>query len=257
MPMKIDKMTAEIYESKADLGEAAAVDFAEIVTRAVKERGEAAVIFASGNSQLPFLQALRSKPGVPWDKITAFHMDEYLGMSAEHPASFRRFLHEKIVDVFHPRAAYDMRGDAPDVEAELARYTGLLEAHQPVLCVMGVGENGHLAFNDPPADFQTQKLIHVVTLDMACRRQQVGEGHFPTIDDVPKQALSLTIHALLKPAHIMVLVPESRKANAVKAALEGPMSELCPASILRTQEKVKLYLDRDSSALLRGGVKIM
>ena len=115
---------------------------------------------------------------------------------------------------------------------------------------MGIGENGHLAFNDPPANFKTEKLIHIVDLDMMCRQQQVGEGHFVTIDDVPTQAISLTIHALLKPAHVMVLVPETRKANAVKAALEGPVTEMCPASILRTRENVKLYLDVDSAALI-------
>lgn len=247
---KIDRMTVGIYESRAALGEAAAADFAEIVKAAVDERGEVAVIFASGNSQLAFLQALERHSDVPWDKISAFHMDEYLGMSGDHPASFRRFLREKIAQVFQPRAVFGMRGDAPDVQAELDRYAALLEKHQPALCVMGMGENGHLAFNDPPADFRTKKLIHVVTLDMACRRQQVGEGHFPTIDDVPAQAISLTIHALLKPPHVMVLVPETRKAQAVKAALEGPITEMCPASILRTQEKVKVYLDSDSSALL-------
>lgn len=247
---RFDQMTAGIYESKEALGEAAAADFAGIVKRAVAERGEAAVIFASGNSQLPFLRALERHADIPWDKISAFHMDEYLGMSGDHPASFRRFLREKIAQVFQPRVVFGMRGDAPDVQAELERYAALLEKHPPALCVMGVGENGHLAFNDPPADFKTEKLIHIVTLDMACRRQQVGEGHFPTIDDVPEQAISLTIHALLKPPHVMVLVPETRKAQAVKAALEGPVSEMCPASILRTQDKVKMYLDRDSAALL-------
>jgi glucosamine-6-phosphate deaminase len=247
---KIDQMTVGIYESNAAVGDAAAADFAKIVKQAVFERGETSVIFASGNSQLAFLQALQRHTDIPWDKISAFHMDEYLGMSAEHPASFRRFLREKVANIFQPRMAFGMRGDARDVQAELDRYAALLEKHQPVLCVMGMGENGHLAFNDPPADFMTDKLIHIVTLDMACRRQQVGEGHFPTIDDVPTQAISLTIHALLQPPQVMVLVPESRKAKAVKDALEGPITEMCPASILRAQENVKMYLDGDSSALL-------
>jgi len=248
---KIDQMTVGIYDSNSALGQAAAADFAKIVKEEVADRGEASIILASGNSQFTFLQALQNHPDIPWDKISAFHMDEYLGMSADHPASFRRFLREKIANIFQPRASFGMRGDAPGVQAELDRYAALLEKHKPVLCVMGMGENGHLAFNDPPADFETKKLIHIVNLDMMCRRQQVGEGHFPTIDDVPTQAISLTIHALLTPPHVIVLVPETRKANAVKAALEGPISEMCPASILRTQEKVKVYLDRDSSALLQ------
>jgi glucosamine-6-phosphate deaminase len=245
----IDKMTVHVYESNAALGKGAATDFADIVKRVVTETGEAAVIFATGNSQLSFLKALSEHPEIPWSKISAFHMDEYLGMSEDHPASFRRFLREKLTDVFHPKAMYGLRGDAPDIAAELARYKALLDVHQPVLCVLGIGENGHLAFNDPPADFRTTKTIHVVNLDETCRRQQVGEGHFATLDDVPKQALSLTVPALLKPAHVMAIVPEARKAQAVKAALEGPLTENCPASILRTHAHVKLYLDQESASL--------
>jgi glucosamine-6-phosphate deaminase len=248
-PTKIENMPVTVFESNAELGSAAAADFAGIVKRAVAERGETAVIFATGNSQLSFIHALRDHVDIPWSKISAFHMDEYLGMSDQHPASFRRFLREKIADVFRPKALYGILGDAPNIQAELARYTALLEQHKPVLCVLGIGENGHLAFNDPPADFNTTKTIHVVNLDEQCRRQQVGEGHFASLDQVPRQALSLTVPALLKPAHVMALVPEARKARAVQAALEGPVTEHCPASILRTHAHVRLYLDRDSAAL--------
>jgi glucosamine-6-phosphate deaminase len=247
----VDQMRGAIYESNEALGQAAAEDWAEIVIRAVNERGSASVILATGNSQLTFMRALREHPGLPWDRLTVFHMDEYLGMSAQHPASFRRFLQEKIADVYHPRAMYGIQGDAPDVEAELARYTALLDEHQPDLCVLGIGENGHLAFNDPPADFHTDKTIHVVTLDEQCRRQQVSEGHFASLDGVPKQAISLTVPALLKPPHVMAIVPEARKASAVRAALQGPVTEACPASILRTQAHVNMYLDVDSAALVR------
>mgnify|MGYP000386120855 CR=1 FL=1 len=246
----VDKMNVAIFDTNAALGQAAADNFAEIVKRAVAEQGETSVILATGNSQLSFVHALRDKPDIPWDKVSVFHMDEYLGISAQHPASFRRFIQEKIYAPFHPCAIYGIEGDAPDTEAELARYTALLEQHKPVVCVLGIGENGHLAFNDPPADFQTENLLHVVTLDTLCRQQQVGEGHFAGIEDVPTQAITLTVPALLEPAHVMALVPEARKANAVKAALQGPVTEMCPASILRTQEHVKLYLDRDSAALL-------
>lgn len=248
--MHIDQMPVAIYESNAALGQAAAADFAEIVTQAVAKRGTASVILATGNSQLSFMRALREQPGIPWDKLNVFHMDEYLGMSVQHRASFRRFLREKIVDVYHPRAMYGIQGDSPDIEAELARYAALLDEHKPDLCVLGIGENGHLAFNDPPADFHTGKTIHVVTLDEQCRRQQVGEGHFVSLDNVPKQAISLTIPALLKPPHVMAIVPEARKATAVQAALRGPVTESCPASILRTQAHVKMYLDVDSAALV-------
>jgi glucosamine-6-phosphate deaminase len=247
---KIEEMVVAVFESNRALGKAAAADFAAIVKQAVSEHGKVGVIFATGNSQLSFLDALREHTDVPWNAITALHMDEYLGMSANHPASFRRFLREKVVEVFHPKAMYDIRGDTPDVEAELARYGALLEEHKPIVCVMGIGENGHLAFNDPPADFQTKQLIHVVTLAETCRRQQVGEGHFPSMADVPAQAISLTIPALLRPKHVLALVPEARKAQAVKMTLEGTVTPMCPASILRTQSHAKLYLDKDSASLV-------
>jgi glucosamine-6-phosphate deaminase len=177
-------------------------------------------------------------------------MDEYLGMSDQHPASFPRYIREKLVDHVDPRAFYPMHGDAPDVEAELARYAALLEAHPPDACVLGIGENGHLAFNDPPADFETGEVIHVVELDRRCRMQQVGEGHFATLDEVPQRAVSLTVPALLAPNHVLAVVPEGRKAEAVRAALRGPVTPQCPASILRTQPDVTLYLDAESASLL-------
>lgn len=248
--MRVDKMKVTVFESNEALGHAAAGDFAEIIKREVAEQGEAAAILATGNSQLSFVHALRERQDIPWDKVYVLHMDEYVGMSILHPASFRRFLKEKITDPFHPLITYGIEGDTTDIEGELARYTELLARHKPVVCVMGIGENGHLAFNDPPADFNTDKAIHVVTLDEVCRQQQVGEGHFASFDDVPTQAMSLTVPALLKPPHVMVLVPESRKATAVQAALEGPVSEDCPASILKTQAHVHVYLDPDSSAKL-------
>jgi glucosamine-6-phosphate deaminase len=246
----VDQMSVAVYESNAALGLAAARDFAAVVKRTIAEQGEAAVILATGNSQLSFIHALPDQTDIAWNKVSVFHMDEYAGMADTHPASFRRFMIDKVDKVVHPCAFYGITGDAPDLEAEMARYTALLEAHRPVVCVLGIGENGHLAFNDPPADFTTAKLIHVVTLDETCRRQQVGEGHFATFDDVPRHALSLTVPALLRPPHVMALVPESRKASAVKMALEGTVTEMCPASLLRTQAHVKLYLDPDSAALL-------
>jgi glucosamine-6-phosphate deaminase len=178
-------------------------------------------------------------------------MDEYLGISDLHPASFRYVLQKRLVELLHPHAFYGILGDAPDVAAELVRYTALLKDQQPVACIMGIGENGHLAFNDPPANFTSTHTIELVDLVDSCRQQQVGEGHFATIADVPAQALSLTIPALLSPAHVFVIAPEHRKAVAIQAALEGPISPDCPASILRTAAHAQLYLDRDSAALLR------
>ena len=249
--MQIDRMQVAIYESGDQVGTAAAGDLAEILKREIAEHGAAAIIVATGNSQLPFMRALRARRDVAWDRITVLHMDEYMDMSESHPASFRRYIRQHLVDAVHPRAFFGIEGDSPDLEAELARYTALLEQHKPVACVLGIGENGHLAFNDPPADFNTDKLIHVVTLVESCRRQQVDEGHFETLDDVPKQALSLTIRALLRPAHVLAVVPEARKAPAVRAALEGPVTPDCPASILRTMPHVKLYLDPESASSLQ------
>lgn len=238
------------FANGADLGARAASDLAKILKQAVAEKGETAIIVATGNSQLQFMTALRGLPGVPWDKVRVFHMDEYTGMSDTHSASFRRYIRENLTDIVRPLAFYGVQGDAPDLDAELARYTALLAQYPPVAVVMGIGENGHLAFNDPPADLTTDKTIHVVTLDAKCRMQQVGEGHFPNLDAVPRTALSLTVPALMKPAHLLVVVPEQRKAVAVKAALEGPVSPQCPASILQLQPHARIYLDGESASLL-------
>jgi glucosamine-6-phosphate deaminase len=247
--IQVEALPVTICDDAAELGHLAAHDFARIVTEAVAANGEAAVILATGNSQLSFIAALHNQH-IPWDRLTVFHMDEYIGLPADHPASFRRYIREKIAEVFHPKAVHYINGDTDDIGAELVRYTTLLAQAAPVLTVMGIGENGHLAFNDPPADFDTTEAVQIVTLDAACRAQQVGEGHFATVDDVPPQAVTLTIPALLKPPHVLTLVPESRKARAVKAALHGPVTPDCPASILRMQPHARLYLDRDSAALL-------
>lgn len=247
---RFDDLTVRIYPDGVSLGASAAADLAAILKRVLTERREAAIIVATGNSQLRFMEALRQRRDIPWERVRIFHMDEYCGMSADHPASFRRYIREKLVNWVHPLAFYEIQGDAPDLEAEMARYTALLREYPPDVCVMGIGENGHLAFNDPPADFTTDRVIHIVTLDYACRMQQVGEGHFATLDDVPKQALSLTIPALMTPSHLLVVVPERRKAPAVRAALKGPITPECPASILRRQPHAVLYLDLESASLL-------
>ena len=245
------EMKVRIYDSVNSLGAAAAEDLAEVLRSAVAEIGQTAVILATGNSQLSFMRSLCGRSDVPWHRIAVFHMDEYLGMSDCHTASFRRYIRQELTDVVRPREFYGIEGDAMDVEAEMARYAALLEEEKPVACVLGIGENGHLAFNDPPADFDTARTIHRVALAEEARRQQVGEGHFPSLEDVPRHAITLTVPALLKASRVLAVVPEARKAQAVQAALEGPVTPWCPASILRSLSHVRLYLDRDSAALLR------
>ncbi len=239
-----------IAESPEELGRAAAHRFAEVVTGVLAQKGRASVILATGNSQLSFVKALVEERDIDWSRVTVFHMDEYLGMPAEHSASFRRWLKENVVDVFAPKDFYGIDGDAQPIEAELERYTKLLNEEDPDITVMGIGENGHLAFNDPPADFNTPDLIHVVELDRACRMQQVGEGHFATLEDTPTQAVSLTIPMLVRPRTVLVLVPERRKAAPTARALEGPVTPDCPASFLQEVPHAELYLDAESSSLL-------
>jgi len=249
-----DMMPVQIYPDQTVLGQAAAADLAAILQAAVRKNGETSVIFATGNSQLSFIKALRERTDIPWDKVYIFHMDEYLGMSEEHPASFRRWIREQIVEHVHPREFFGLRGvalgDTLEMQAELTRYRRLLCEHPPVATVLGIGENGHLAFNDPPADFLTAAVIHIVQLDKMCRRQQVNEGHFPTFESVPTHAITLTVPALLAPAHVLAVVPEQRKASAVASALHGSITPDCPASILRTVSHAKLYLDPGSASLL-------
>ena len=245
-----DALQAQIFEDGDALVARAVEELVPILEASIAERGYSSVVLATGNSQLRFMERLRESQAIAWSHVLVFHMDEYLGMPEDHPASFRRYLREQLTDIVRPRAFFGMQGDASDVAAELRCYAALLGRYPPDVTVLGIGENGHLAFNDPPADFTTDRMIHVVELDEACRRQQVGEGHFATLGDVPRQALSLTIPALLASRNVLAIVPERRKAAAVKAALEGPLTPACPASILRRQAHARLYLDRGSAALL-------
>jgi glucosamine-6-phosphate deaminase len=239
-----------IAESNAMAGSVAAEVAAACLVRRVRARGAASIILATGNSQLSFLHALAQRADVPWSRVSIFHMDEYVGLPIAHPASFRRFLTDHLVARVNPAAFHGIDGSAPDLAAEMARYSSLLTAETPGLCVMGIGENGHLAFNDPPADFDTQEPIQLVRLAQSSRRQQVGEGHFGTIEDVPEWAITLTIPTLLAPDDVLVVVPERRKAEAVRKALTCPVSPDCPASILQQSKGVTIVLDRDSAALL-------
>jgi glucosamine-6-phosphate deaminase len=236
------------------IARAAADDVAAILGDAVARNGTAYAMFATGNSQLAFVDALVSHTAnVPWSDVVVFHMDEYVGVGPDHPAGFQRWIRERIADPAKPRATHYLDGLAPP-EEECARYAGLLASHPLDLCCLGIGENGHLAFNDPPvADFDDTRRVKVVELDAACRRQQVNEGHFATDDDVPRLAMTVTIPALLAAARVVAVVPDRRKAEAVRDALEGPVTTACPASILQRTPQATIYLDGESAGLLRAG----
>lgn len=247
-----DQLTVEIYPTNAEMGEAAALDLIGKINTLLKEQDTVNLIFATGNSMLSLYAGLRQHAAdVRWKSVRIFHMDEYVGITDRHPASFRRYLHEKIIDLLDPLAFFEVLGDAPDPQAECDRYAGLLQAYPADICCLGYGENGHLAFNDPPyADFNDPVLVKIVRLAEASRRQQVGEGHFATLSEVPEQAITLTIPALVNVPYVLGIVPELRKAAAVKAALTGPVTEDCPGSYLRTLSNAHLFLDAESASLL-------
>jgi glucosamine-6-phosphate deaminase len=208
-------------------------------------------MFATGNSQFAFVDALvHATDDVPWSQVVVFHMDEYVGAGPDHPAGFQRWIRERIVEPVHPLAAHYLDGRAePGAEAE--RYAELLRLHPLDLCCLGIGENGHLAFNDPPvADFDDPLAVKVVELEAACRLQQVNEGHFASMAEVPAEALTVTIPALLAATNVLAIVPEARKAEPVRLALTGPVSTACPASVLRTKSHVTLHLDAGSAGNL-------
>lgn len=248
--MEQSKVKVKVLANKDTLGRAAADYVATTVQAAIERQDYARVIFATGASQYEFLDALVQLKTVDWSKVTAFHLDEYIGIPADHPASFRRYLKERLFDRLTFGAVHLLDGMVSDLETTCRAYGALL-AEQPIdLACIGIGENAHLAFNDPPADFETDALVHVVTLDDACRQQQVGEGHFPSVADVPQQALSLSIPAILQARSISCAVPDARKAAAVRCALEGPIVPECPASALRTHTDCHLFLDAQSASQL-------
>jgi glucosamine-6-phosphate deaminase len=247
----VDGATVRVLPDVEAMARAAADEALAVMRDAVAARGTANVMFATGNSQLAFVQALvHETAAVPWSDTVVFHMDEYVGVGPDHPAGFQRWIRERIVEPAHPKAAYYVEG-LGDAEAECHRYADLLHQYPLDLCCLGVGENGHLAFNDPPvADFADPLDVKVVQLEAACRRQQVHEGHFRGLDDVPSHAITVTIPALLRAGRVLAIVPEARKAVPVAAALTGPIGTACPASALRTIARATVYLEPDSARLL-------
>ena len=244
-------LRVQVFDDPDALGAAVASDAADVIRAAIRARGRANVMFASGNSQLTFLDRLAATDGVNWSLVTGFHMDEYIGLPADHPAGFGRYMRDNVIGQLHPDEFHVIQGTDVDPAAECIRYGALLKSHPLDLCCLGIGENGHLAFNDPPvADFDDPVDVKEVELDDACRRQQVGEGHFADVDAVPTHALTVTIPALLRAGRVFAIVPEARKAEPVRQALDGPIDTACPASILQGQAHATLYLDRDSASLL-------
>lgn len=251
--LQIDRLPVAVYASNAEMGLAAALVARQILQEAIAGRGEANVILATGNSQLTFLHALRELEGIDWAKVRVFHMDEYLGIAPDHPASFPRFLRQHILDAVQPGAFYPVPSQPQDVEQACCDYESLLRQYPADLVALGWGENGHIAFNDPPyADFDDPVWVKVVALDETSRRQQVGEGHFLSLAAVPTHAITLTVPALLAPRRILAIVPEARKTAAVAACLYGPVSEAHPGSVLRTVGHARLFLDDESARGLQG-----
>ncbi len=243
-------MVLKVFNDKSSLGKAAAQKAATAIRSAIRERGQARVIAATGTSQFEFLAALTESTDIDWGRVELFHLDEYIGLPATHPASFRKILLERLVNKTGIEKFHPLDGDARDLP-QVIRQVGNALASAPVdIAFVGVGENGHLAFNDPPADFETEEPYLIVNLDEACRHQQVGEAWFGDISQVPKQAISMSVRQILKAREILAVVPESRKAQAVKACFEGEISPMAPASILRRHAHANVYLDKDSAGLL-------
>jgi glucosamine-6-phosphate deaminase len=238
-----------VFEERNSLGQAAAAQAATAIREAIEKRGRARVAAASAASQFEFLEALTATPGIDWKRVELFHLDEYIGLPMSHPASFCKFLQERLIGKTGITEHHLLNGE--EDPAEVIRRTNQAISEAPIdIAFVGIGENGHLAFNDPPADFETEEPYIVVSLDEACRQQQVGEGWFKDLAAVPKRAISMSVRQVLKAKEIVAVVPGPKKAQAIKACFDGQISPMAPASILRTHANAVIYLDRESAALL-------
>ena len=243
-------MRLRVFDDKISLGQAAAEQAATAIRGAIADRNQARIVAATAASQLEFLAALTKTPGIDWSKVEAFHLDEYIGLPMAHPGSFRKMLIEELVEKTGIPRYHLLEGDAKD-PAEAVRQASKHLASAPIdIAFLGIGENGHIAFNDPPADFEIEDPYIIVTLDDACRRQQVGEAWFSDISQVPTRAISMSARQILKAKEILAVVPDQRKAAAVKACFEGEISPMAPASILRRHPNATVYLDKHSASLL-------
>ena len=245
----VDQLRVCIYKNKYELGKAASKLAEKYISKAIKKRGEAVIILATGASQFEFLDALAEKQ-LDWQKVVAFHLDEYVGISEKHPASFRRYLRERILDRVNVGNYYLIEGDKDDIEAEVRRLNILFRNYKVDVAFTGIGENGHLAFNEPPANFQEKCIFKAVELDEISRKQQVGEGWFNSLEGVPQSAITMTVPAIMDSKAIICTVPDARKAVAVKKTLTNNVSPNFPASILRTHPEATLFLDGESASML-------
>jgi glucosamine-6-phosphate deaminase len=251
--IRVSQLQIRIFEDKESVGQAAAEHAANSLRRAIRQRGAARIVAATGASQFEFLDALTSSPDIDWDQVEVFHLDEYIGLPITHVASFRRYLLDRLINKTGIKRYHFLDGDG-DARASAIR-VGLELQRAPVdVLFAGIGENAHLAFNDPPADFEIEDPYLIVDLDEACRQQQVNEGWFASLRDVPKQAISMSVRQILRSREIVAVVPDERKAQAVRNTLEGEISPRIPASILRTHANASIYLDKDSASLLTSGV---
>lgn len=245
-------MQIKIFSDKAVLGKAVAERGACLIKQIIEVDGHANIILATGASQFEILDALVGMEDINWSKVTVFHLDEYVGLPQSHAASFRKYLQERFVSRVSGLYEFvEVAGDVTDLDAELKRLNGKIKDLKISVCFAGIGENAHLAFNDPPADFENRAPYAVVELDEACRKQQLGEGWFPSFDAVPKQAISMSIRQIMAAQHLLITVPDLRKAEAVKNAIEGPLTPLCPASVLRVHPSCFVALDEPAASLLR------
>ena len=249
--LRAGPLTVRIYSDDASLADDAAAQVAAYLRDRILEQGEASVIWATGNSQLVFLEKLFALPKVDWDKVTCFHLDEYLGLGDEHPSSFRAYLWKRVEKPAHPKMFHYLEGDSPEPIKECDRYEKLLRQFPADLCLLGIGNNGHLGFNEPSvADFEDKRWVKVVALDEVNRRQQVSQGHFPDLPSVPRHALTLTLPAILAAKRLVCLAPGAGKADIVDRTIHGPIGPDCPSTALRVHDQAALYLDRDSAAHL-------
>lgn len=246
-----DQLRVNVYSSRDEMGMAAAADVKAAILRALADKETINMIFAAAPSQNEVLANLATDSEIPWDRVNAFHMDEYIGLDKNAPQGFGNFLRDHIFGIAPFKSVNYIRIDAPDAEEECRRYEKLLRDNPVDIVVLGIGENGHIAFNDPPfADFDDARLVKTVKLDEVCRNQQVNDGCFAKIDDVPTHALTLTVPALMSGKELYCIVPAKTKANAVDRTVNGEITEDCPASVLRTHSSATLYLDPDSASLL-------
>ncbi|MFW6100543.1 MAG: glucosamine-6-phosphate deaminase [Bacteroidota bacterium] len=243
-------MKIQIYSTKKDTSQKAAQQAAEILKEAINRNNKATFIAATGLSQTDFLDYLSQDTDIDWSKTEMFHLDEYVGIPETHPASFRKYLKERFIDKVNPGTVHLINGSTETPEDEVKRLNQLMSGKEIDVAFIGIGENGHIAFNDPPADFETKDPFIVVNLDQACKKQQVGEGWFADLEDVPSKAITMSVSQIMKSNNIICTVPGERKAEAVKKCFEGEISPNCPASILKKHEDASIYLDEASAQLL-------